>query len=278
MRWHWGDGKVKVPYRWDMAEQGTGKVLAPCHEKPPASVVSPTLSAKDYAFLLQSKLATNVECGDPEENGWPRDWMNNTVSAVSRSQDGHWATYRFDWNPWPGPLQLCLCEAPQCSESWRFGQQLSLPLPPPAHAGCQSVLTRVTIPFKPNDWYNWGWGGLVAINGTLFAMPARADFVLSADLLEGTRLSFSRIDVTVNGLQGRPWTGAVEVNGCLYSAPYEPARSANEADVARPTILVFNATSRQIHGRPIPDGPDGQEWHGSSALASANGSLYFIQR
>ena len=40
MRGHWRVGKVKVPFRRDMAGQGTGKVLAPCHEKPPASVVS----------------------------------------------------------------------------------------------------------------------------------------------------------------------------------------------------------------------------------------------
>ena len=33
-------GKGKVLYRWDMAGQGTGKVLAPCHEKHPASVVA----------------------------------------------------------------------------------------------------------------------------------------------------------------------------------------------------------------------------------------------
>ena len=40
MRRHRRSGKDKVLYRWDMAGQGTGKVLAPCHEKPPASVVS----------------------------------------------------------------------------------------------------------------------------------------------------------------------------------------------------------------------------------------------
>ena len=99
MRGHWGDGEVKVPYRWDMAEQGTGKVLAPCHEKPPASAVS--LGFSRFPYLAATPMLT------PATTTWIRTFTRSNVwtvihlyEIVYKLYDTWWLWLKLTIGPW----------------------------------------------------------------------------------------------------------------------------------------------------------------------------------
>ena len=105
------------------------------------------LSAEDGAILVPS----SADCGDPHAKEWPPSWQKH----ISRLQD---LTSNFDaahvdflapsdtGSDASAPShKICFCEAPNCSQSWRFGQggsEVALGDP----ASCESSSPYLHIP------------------------------------------------------------------------------------------------------------------------------------
>ena len=242
-KWSWKDGYQENQYRQRLHRR---LLLTPGYVAVHVTMRGALFSAGDRAFLLSSRDGENVECGDPEEKGWPRDWANQTVKAVSRSATGEWATYRFDWRP--GSLQVCFCEAPNCTESWRFGQNLSLPEASSGNCKEEDLVST----FQSPNLTSRGWLRPVAVNNRLFAI-ASDDNVVSVNLQHNAPYSAHRISLG----QNKPsyYRFVAELNGSIY--------------VVGSDILIWNTATQKTSKIPLPV-------FKRSFMAAANHSLYIL--
>ncbi|CAE7521653.1 unnamed protein product, partial [Symbiodinium sp. KB8] len=214
------------------------------------------LTAEDRAFLLSSQGGARVECGDPEEKGWPQAWSNQTVPAVSMSPDGESATYRFDWRQ--GPLRLCFCEAPNCSESWRFGQQLSLPEADPEKCKNEDMVSTFEHLNMSNIHEVVGAAG---VNDSLFAATSRGVVVVAVknNIPESVNWIFS-------GELDWPF-GLAEASGFLFCPTGPRSRE----------ILAIDAATKEPHKVPVKtESGNVTSLPGVWAIAAANHSLYMV--
>ncbi|CAK9032109.1 unnamed protein product [Durusdinium trenchii] len=79
-------------------------------------------SAEDRALILP---ADGQECGQPDADDWD-ETLEQVVPSVPDTPENTSAKLQMEWS---GETQqkLCFCEAPQCNESWRFGQEQVFP-------------------------------------------------------------------------------------------------------------------------------------------------------
>ena len=246
-KWSWQDGYQENQYRQRLYRR---LLLTPGYVAVHVTMRGALFSAGDRAFLLSSQDGGKVECGDPEEKGWPRDWSNQTVKAVSISATGEWATYRFPWRP--GSLRVCFCEAPNCTESWRFGQNLSLPEASPGNCKDEDLVSTFR---SPNLTSRYMLPRPVAVNDRLFAIAY--DNVVVVNLQHNTPYSAHRISHWQNKLSYRDFVA--ELNGSIYAVGSD--------------ILICNTATQKTSKIPLP----GFKWSWwSSLIAAANHSLYIL--
>ncbi|CAE7784025.1 unnamed protein product, partial [Symbiodinium sp. CCMP2456] len=254
-------------------QKGRRRMLVPGFVAIYVNLSGEYFTADDSAILLP----TTVECGDPEAKGWPHDWHNHTALAVSPPSNNS-GTYRFEWHH--KSSQICFCEAPSCSEAWRFGQKLELPTNLEASAGvCDNVTSKLRSDHISGSASKWS--GIAAVDGHLFAVPESANTVLVVDLNGSSPLAIDRVYVHSSGGGGgqQPiklatmgadkWQNPVTFEGKVYAAP----RDATD-------VLVIDATTKDLTRMKILD-EDGSVYESSArdkwtSLAFANDYMYMV--
>eukprot|EP00435_Cladocopium_sp_Y103_P001853 s1172_g1.t1 len=234
------------------------------------------LTGKYFSGDDRAVLLPRGECGDPDFANWqtfadfiqaPSKIQNVSVDAADQVAD-----YWFHWFPEPAgsDLQLCFCEAPKCTTSWRFGQSI-LDFPPikpvKVEAQCSKMIATIPITGKAITSMTSSPGSWARVGNKLFGMSWGQHEGVVLDLTNPKEVSSSRPGFPEKMCGGAP--SSAVVNDCVYAPPFFRGEKF---------LVIVNASSSSATCLPNSAYMKGSDEHLFSAIVAVKTTLYLIPR